>query len=602
MSTSPASATPAAAPTAVAPSAPGTTAAEAPSPSARAARWAAAAAELDATRDLWPDAVPREYTDPDPSAGLDDYLRRWATERPDTVAVHFYGTDITYAELDRQVGAFAGWLRAQGVQAGDRVGVYLTNCPQFTVAFLGILRIGAVHVPINPMFKSAELAYELADAGVSVLLAHPEFAATIDRAREELAAGTTPTLRTVAYTQTADVLAGPATPRAPFGPVDPELPTDWADIMAHAPADPVPTDPAALAALNYTGGTTGMPKGCEHTQGHMVYTARSAIYGQGRTPGDGGEVILGFLPMFWIAGEVLCLLNPIIDGSTLVLMNRWHPEQALDLMEARGITSMVAPADNYVEIMELPGYADADLGSLTMCTAVSFVRKLDTDLRVQWREKTGVTLREASYGMTETNTVDTFTLGLDLDDQDLRAEPTYCGYPAPGTDIIVVDADLEPVPAGQPGQILVRSLSVLRAYFGKPEATADSLVDGWLLTGDTGRFDSHGALTYLARTKEMIKVNGMSVFPSEVESFFKGHPDIVRIAVAPREDPEVGQRPVAFIERAPGATTTPAEFVAWAKDRMATYKVPEVVLVDAMPMTATGKIRKVALVEELTQS
>ncbi|GAA2004132.1 AMP-binding protein [Brevibacterium samyangense] len=492
--------------------------------------------------------------------------------------------------------------------------MYLTNCPQFTIAFLGILRIGAVHVPINPMFKAGELAYELRDAGVCALLAHPDFAPLVEQVRPEVEPDLG-RLLVVAFTAPGDMLTAPAVPEAPFASAAPvagsdgavlsdgTVPSDWAAIMAHAPADPVQVDRDALAALNYTGGTTGMPKGCEHTQGHMIYTALSALMGQGRTPGEGGDVALGFLPMFWIAGEDMCLLNPLVDGSTVVMMTRWHPAAALELLQTQRVTGMVAPADNYVELMELPEFASAELGAFRNCTAVSFVRKLDPDLRKQWRDLTGATLREASYGMTETHTADTFTLGLGADDQDLRAEPTYCGYPVPGTDMIVVDADLEPVPVGSTGQILVHSPSVLTAYFHKPEATAASLVDGWLLTGDTGRFDAHGALTYLARTKEMIKVNGMSVFPAEVESFLRNHPAIERVAVAPREDAGTGQKPVAFVELVPGTPTSPdtaEEIRAWAKEQMATYKVPEVVLVDAMPMTATGKIRKVALIEEYT--
>ena len=562
----------------------------------RAQRWVAAAEALAGARDLWPAAVPREYTEPVPGAVLADHLARWAAERPDTVAIHFYGRDISYAELERAAAAFAGWLRANGVRAGDRVGVHLVNCPQLTIAFLGILRIGAVYVPINPMFKAGELAYELADAGVGVLLAHPEFAPLIDAVRG--GEGIDPDL-TVAYTRMADMIDGEPVPRAPFGAVDPEQPSDWEEILASPPAEAAAADRDALAALNYTGGTTGMPKGCEHTQGHMVYTAVSALLGQGRTPGAGGDVALGFLPMFWIAGEDMCMLNPLIDGSTVVLMTRWHPETALELIASQQVTSVVAPADNYVELMALPGFADADVSSLRNCTAVSFVRKLDPELREEWRAATGVQLREASYGMTETHTADTFTLGLDAGDQDLRAEPIYCGYPVPGTRIVVVDADLEPVPVGETGQILVDSPSVLTRYYEKPEATREALVDGWLLTGDTGRFDEHGALTYLSRTKEMIKVNGMSVFPAEVESILKGNPAVARVAVAPREDAETGQRPVAFVELAEGSGTTAEGIRDWAREQMATYKVPEVVVVDAMPMTATGKIRKVDLLEEL---
>ena len=558
--------------------------------------WEAAAAQLAGLRDLWPADVPRTLDEPIPDGSVIDYLRKWSTERPDAVAIHFYGRDITFAELDRASAAYAGWLRANGVEPGDRAGVFLPNCPQFAIAFLGILRAGAVYVPINPMFRARELAHELSDAGVRVLLALPEFAPLIAEVGAELGVDLT-----VGYTQLADTLEGPAVPPAPFEPVDPDQPSDWADIMAHAPAPEVAVDLDALAALNYTGGTTGLPKGCEHTQRHMVYTALTALLGQGSTPGEGRRCTLGFLPMFWIAGQNLALLCPLVDGSEVVILTRWNASAALELIESWRVTFMSSPVENYVELLEHPNFSSRAVESLTTCTSLSFVRKLDIPMRERWREATGVTLRTGPFGMTESHTSDTFTFGLDRDDQDLKAEPVYCGYPVPGTSIVIVDDELEPVPQGETGQILLHSPSVLTGYYGNPEATAKTVVDGWLLTGDTGRFDEHGALTYLARTKEMIKVKGMSVFPSEVEALLRTHPAIERVAVASREDAEAGQKPVAFIElrEDAGADATADGIRAWAKEQMATYKVPEVVLVDSMPMTATGKIRKTVLVESL---
>ncbi len=557
--------------------------------------WDEAAQQLDELRDLWPAQVPRDLVQSDWSGTLGDRLERWAAERPDVTAIHFYGTDISYAQLAQQVAATAGWLASHGVRPGDRVGDFMANCPQFIIVFLAVLRLGAVHLPINPMFKSAELAHELRDGQPSAIIAQSEFRPLIEDVVADLEGEID--APAVAYTQLGDMLTAPAVPAAPFPAADGS--SDWAEVLASDPAPAAPGDPDALAALNYTGGTTGLPKGCEHTQAHMVYTAVSTLASMGREPGAGGQVMLGFLPIFWIAGEDFCILNPIVDGSTLVLMTRWHPQAALELMSSQGVTTMVAMADNYVELMDLDGFAGADTSALETSRAVSFVRKLDPELRAQWRTATGVTLSEAAFGMTETHTSDTFTTGLDTDDQDLRAEPIYCGYPVPGTSIITVDDELRPVPPGTTGQILLRSPSVLRAYYQRPQASADSIVDGWMLTGDTGRFDEHGALTYLSRTKEMIKVSGMSVFPAEVESLFKSHPDIVRIAVAPREDAERGQIPVAFIETAPGTATTEADFEEWASGQMASYKVPEVHFVAEMPMTVTGKIRKVALIEAL---
>ncbi|MCQ9368989.1 AMP-binding protein [Brevibacterium sp. 91QC2O2] len=562
--------------------------------------WSKAAAELEALRTLRPASVPGEIPRADYERPLNEFLIRWAEERPHTTAIHFYGRDIDYAELEELVAAAAGWLRGQGVAAGDRVGVFMSNCPQFIIALLAILRLGAVHLPINPMFQARELAHELRDATPRVVIAQAEFQPLIERVLADPEAGVDADL-TVAYTQLADTLTGPAVPAAPFAAASGDLPSDWADIVSHSPAAPAEVDPTALAVLNYTGGTTGLPKGCEHTQAHMVYSGLKSHAGRGHVPGTDAEpeVILGFQPIFWIAGEDFAILSPLVDGSTLVLMSRWHPGVALELIAAQRVSTLSGLGDSYWELLEEPGCTAQTLESLRDCTAISFVRKLDRDLRTAWREVSGTTLREASYGMTETHTADTSTLGLQDGDMDLAKEPVYCGFPVPGTRIVVVDADLNPVPVGESGQIIVSSPSVMTGYYRRPEATRDSLVDGWLLTGDTGRFDEHGALTYLARTKEMIKVNGMSVFPAEVETLLKAHPAIETVAVAPRADERKGQVPVAFTILTAGSAATAEELHTWALEQMARYKVPEFVFVEAMPMTATGKIRKVELLESL---
>lgn len=205
--------------------------------------------------------------------------------------------------------------------------------------------------------------------------------------------------------------------------------------------------------------------------------------------------------------------------------------------------------------------------------------------------------------MTETHTLDTFTLGFQDNDADLHSEPVFCGMPMPGTDILIVDEDYRPVPVGESGEIILRSPSVLTGYYGRPEATAGALVGGWLCTGDMGRIDSGGALHYLGRNKEMIKTNGMSVFPAEVESLLLLHPDIASAAVVPKPDPDKGQVAAAFVTLEEGAETAPgpagAEALrAWAAENMAVYKVPEVTILDEMPMTATGKVRKGVLFEK----
>lgn len=571
--------------------------------SALTAAWEAAAAELATLRTLWPEEVPHEVPEGVAGHGLAETLTYWAETRPDSTALSYYGWTSTWSQLRDDVAAVAGWLSDQGAVEGTRIGVYMGNCPQFIHSFLAIAWLGAVFVPINPMYRREELRHQLADSGTTHLIAHPQSCSVIEAAVVDI---DTP-LR-ITWTDPSAVFALPGAPVSHPDNPNPipasEDAGDWEAVLASRPVDFVPTNPQRLASLNYTGGTTGLPKGCEHTTEHLAYTALSALAGLAKSPGATRSVSLGFLPMFWIAGENFGALVPLFDGGEVAIMSRWHPQTALRTIAERGITTVVSPADGYVELLDLletEEFADTDLSSLTTCQAVSFVRKLDPSLRASWLQKTGTVLREASYGMTETHTSDSFTLGLQGDDRDLGSEPIYCGFPVPGTDIVIVDADLAPVPVGEAGEILVHSPSVTTGYWKNPQATAQSLIGGWLRTGDTGRFDDQGALTYLARTKEMIKVNGMSVFPAEVESLLRLHPEIATVAVAPRDDDAKGQVPVAFVVRTPEATADAETLTEWAKETMAVYKVPEFVFVEAMPMTATGKIRKTVLIDELVE-
>ena len=395
----------------------------------------------------------------------------------------------------------------------------------------------------------------------------------------------------IASTEIGDMLNSETSSGA-VEPTDPAA-SDWAAIIATERATDFPfTDPDALAALNYTGGTTGMPKGCEHTQAHMVYTAATATAAMGMEVGDEAFVGLVFLPVFWIAGEDFGILIPLINGGTAVLMTRWDSSAVLDAVERYRVRSMVRTVDNYVELMARNDFASRDLTSVESPLAVSFVTKLDTAIRAQWRGFTGNTLREGSYGMTETHTADTFTLGFAEDDYDLNGDPVFCGIPVPGTEILIVDPDNRPVPIGAEGHIIVRSPSIMGGYHKNPEATAESLRDGWLQTGDVGKFSERGALHYLARNKEMIKTNGMSVFPSEVEALLMLHPAVSKAAVVPKPDTRRGQVAFAFVQLESDSTAAASEIVAWARENMAGYKVPEVEILDALPMTATGKVRK----------
>ncbi|POX43236.1 acyl-CoA synthetase [Streptomyces sp. Ru73] len=505
------------------------------------------------------------------------YVHHWATTAPGRTALVFDGHETTYRELDEASDRLAGWLAARGVRPGDRVGVHLPNCPQFLVAMLAVLRLGAVHVPVNPMFKAAELRHELADSGACLVISRTELAAAVEEIRPD--------------TPVREVLLADT--------------DDWREALAHAPHGSIADDPDALAALNYTGGTTGMPKGCEHTQRHMVYTATAIDSGRALDPAPDGIVSLCYLPVFWIAGENLGILAPLVSGGTSVLLPRWDPAAVLEALERYRVTTMAGTVENYLALLDRPDLAARDLGAFTAPLTVSFIRKLTAEVRERWRRAVGEhsVLREASYGMTETHTSDTSTLGFQDGDRDLLSEPTFCGLPVPGTDIMVTDfATGEPLPLGERGEIVVRGPSVLTRYWRAPAATEAALREGWLHTGDIGSIDEEGCLHYLGRDKDMIKVSGMSVFPTEVETLLGRHPDVLAAAVVAVPDERRGQRPYAYVRTVPGSTLTAEELGEWAGASMAAYKLPVIELTDELPLTATGKIRKTELAARATRT
>ena len=312
--------------------------------------------------------------------------------------------------------------------------------------------------------------------------------------------------------------------------------------------------------------------------------------------------MLSFFPEFWIAGENSCLIFPVFNGTTLVLLTRWDPVAVMAAIQLYKVTATAMPVDGALEITDHPRFGEFDLSSLDNVRVVSFVKKLNMDYRRRWEKMVGTVLAESAWGMTETHTSDSFTTGMQDDDFDLKSRPTFVGLPVPGTDFKICDFETGAIlPLGSEGELCCRTPSLLKGYWNKPEATAETIRNGWLHSGDIGLIDEKGYLHYLGRRKEMIKVKGMSVFPGEVEALLGQHPAIVGSGVVPRTDEERGQVPVAFVLLASDAdaSVTPQAFEAWCRERMASFKVPEVRIVDTLPMTATGKVKKEQLSKAL---
>jgi long-chain acyl-CoA synthetase len=557
------------------------------------------AAYLDHLRTLWrrnwPAGIPREPLYPCGEIPLSEYLRERARRHPDKPAIIFYGTIMTYGELDRLSDRFAALLANEGVGKGDRVAVFLPTCLQFHVAFYGILKLGAVHVPVNPMFREHELLYELEDTGAEVIVAQDQLMPLVRQVLPRTK------LRRVFATSVAETLPAEPTIPVPESVAQPRIAcpdaVDLLPALATCTA-PVPQDVPdldATAALNYTGGTTGLPKGCIHTQRDMVYTAATVCARSGSIEAAEREVTLSFYQLFWIAGENTGLIVPVFCGATLIELSRWDPVGWMAAVDRYKVTAGSLLVDNAVTVMEHPRAGEFDLRSLQRTGVSSFVKKLNLDYRRRWHTLTGAVMAESAWGMTETHTHDTFTQGLQEDDFDLKQQPIFVGLPVPGTEFKICSFETgELLPLGQEGEIVVRSPSQLKGYWNKPEATAASIRDGWFHTGDIGVLDEQGFLHFLGRRKEMLKVTGMSVFPAEIEAMLGRHPAIIGSGVVGRPDEKRGQVPVAFVLLDPERRTglTEADLAEWCRANMATYKVPEIRFVDSLPMTATGKVKK----------
>ena len=543
--------------------------------------------------ELWPSGVPREPVFPLGRKPLTEYLRDWAGRQPDKPAVLFYGRATTYGELDRLSDRFAAMLARLGARKGDRVAVFLPNCPQFYICFFGILKAGCVHVPVNPMFTRPELTYELNDTGARIVVAHDQLAHLVGEVRAECG------VEHVIVTSFLDAL-----PDEPEGPLPAALTTprvavpnsiDMMGALTQETGAPPVVDVSLddIAALNYTGGTTGMPKGCVHTQFDMLFTG--AVMGSISMSVTRDDVIINFWPIFWMAGEDVGIILPIVTGATCVLLARWDPAAFMSAVERDRATISNMVVDNAVEIMNHPDAGKYDLSSLREVMVASFVKKLNPAFREGWRKLTGTVLREAAWGMTETHSYDAFNRGWQDDDRDLKQRQIFCGIPVPQTDFKIMEFDSNKImPLGVEGELCVRTPSLLKGYWNMPDATGEGLVDGWLRTGDIGMISEIGTIHFLGRRKEMLKVKGMSVFPSEIESVLGQHAAVTGSGVIGRADGARGQVPVAFVTVLPErrAEMTEAALEAFCRERLAVYKIPEIRIVETLPMTATGKVKK----------
>lgn len=526
---------------------------------------------------------------------LHEYLRHHAREQPDKPAYLWYGRAISFAELDRASDAFAARLAQLGVRKGDPVALFMNNCPQYVMAHYGIQKLGAIVCPCGPLGKAHELGYQLSDLQARVIVAADNLLPVVQQVRSSTAlvhvfvvhyADLLPDLPAIDVP--AELAAMRAAPRhAPAGTED-----FLAATQTGAPAPRATLEMDDVALMTYTSGTTGLPKGAMLTYRNALFKTQASV---STKQIDSTDVLLAIAPLYHIAGMLMGVNIPILAGATTVLLYRFDPVAVLQAIERHRVTWWYSIAPMNVAVMAVPDAAHYDLDSLLQNPVTSFGITFTEALARRWQTfATHCQSMEAAYGLSETHTMDTY-----MPDDAIRWG-TH-GKPVPGNEIRILDPDTgAELPAGGVGEIVMRSAGVFKGYWNKPEATAQTLRSGWVHTGDMGRLDAEGYLTFIGRFKEMIKVSGYSVFPEEVETILIEHPDVAQAAVIGIPDPAKGEVVKAFIVLKPGSQLDAAALIAWSRDNMSSYKAPrEVKFIDALPATGAGKVLRRMLKDQV---
>ena len=519
---------------------------------------------------------------------LHEYLRQHAREKPDAPAVIWYGNAISWRALDDWSDALGAHLQSLGVAPGEPVALFMNNCPQYFVAHYAIQKIGAIVCPCGPLNKGHELQYQLSDLQARVIIAADNLLPVVAQVRADTALVHVLAARYGDLLPSEPTIALPSELQGAPAPLPAGVPDMLQIAQQGAQAgrrpEPVAIQMGDTALMTYTSGTTGLPKGAMLSYTNARFKTGVTADTSGLGPDD---VSLSVAPLYHIAGMLMGVNVPVLVGATQVLLFRFDPLAVLQAIQTYRVTHWYSIAPMNVACMQLPGAADHDLRSLRRNPVTSFGITFTESLAQQWQDFTrGPCIScEAAYGLSETHTMDT---GMPFD----AIRWGTHGKPMDGVTVRIVDPDTGvDKPVGEVGEITLRSPGNFKGYWNKPEATAKTLKDGWVWTGDMGHMDAEGYLTFIGRTKEMIKVSGYSVFPEEVETILIKHPAIAQAAVLGEPDADKGEVVKAFIVTKPGATLQADELIAWCRDNMATYKVPrQVKFIDALPATGAGKV------------
>jgi long-chain acyl-CoA synthetase len=485
---------------------------------------------------------------------LASLMTRHAAEAPERPAVRLDDVVVSYGALDEASARVAGLLAARGVQAGDRVGLILPNVPYFPIVLYGILRLGAVAVPMNPLLKEREVAFHLSDSGAGVVFAWHHFAGAARGGAEAAGAEC--------------VLVAPAEFEGLLGGADPAR-------------ELVERDPEDTAVIIYTSGTTGTPKGAQLTHHNLLDSAEVAFDLVDSGP---DSVAFGALPLFHVFGMNSGLNAIIRAGGSMTLLPRFDPGKALEIVQRDRVDIFLGVPTMYGAILHHPEHDAYDTSTLELC--VSGGAAMPVEVLRGFEAAFGCKVLEG-YGLSETCAMATFNR------PDRERKPGSIGLPVAGVEIRLVDGADRDVGPGEVGELVIRSPHVMKGYFGREAATAEAMRGGWFHTGDMATVDDDGYYFIVDRKKDMIIRGGYNVYPREIEEVLYEHPAVREAAVIGVPHEALGEEVAAVVSLKAGADAGEDDLRAYVKERVAAYKYPRhVFLVEDLPKGPTGKILK----------
>jgi len=540
--------------------------------------------------ELWPVNVPHRLKYPE--IPLHQFLSDSAQKYPERAAVIFYGTEITYRELDDLAWRFATYLNDLGLSKGDRVALLLPNCPQFIIAFYGTLRAGGVVVPCSPLYKERELAFQLNDSSPNVLVSLDMLyhVALGENKRKPTAVVLTTSVR--------DYLPPLLSLFAPLKGVKrqhyPETKDFKKTLETTSPRKvEIPIDPKEdLAVLQYTGGTTGTPKGAMLTHKNLV--ANTTQLDAWSYTSAGTDSVLCVIPFFHIYGLTVALNFAVKSGATMILYPRFEAKPVLKAINRYHPNYFPGIPAMYTNLVNRDDIKKYDLSSIRRC--LSGAAPLPVAILNRFENLTGATLVEG-YGLTEASPV---THANPLDSKSKRKEGSV-GFTLPDTEAKIVGMDSgKDLSIGEAGELLIRGPQVMKGYWNHPTETRTTLRDGWLHTGDIAKVDGEGYFYIVERKKDMIDVSGFKAWPREIEEVLFEHPAVREAAVIGVPDPEKGEVVKAFVVLQPDrvAEIKGTELQEFCRKKLASYKVPrEIEFVDELPKSLIGKVLRRVLRE-----